>query len=102
MFGNIHQGADPKIELGHNLGCKLVAEGIEDRNTWELLSRLGCDNAQGFCVSPPLPAAEMDAWLKESPWRPAPGSHGCHSPPPFVVEPSGAPAGTPRRDKGGD
>jgi EAL domain-containing protein (putative c-di-GMP-specific phosphodiesterase class I) len=56
------------IDLGHNLGCKLVAEGIENQETWKMLSTLGCDDAQGFFVSPPLPPEELAVWLETSPW----------------------------------
>jgi diguanylate cyclase (GGDEF)-like protein len=42
------------IELGHNLGYKVVAEGVESRSAWELLASLGCDTAQGFHISEPL------------------------------------------------
>ncbi len=42
------------IELGHNLGYKVVAEGVENRSALELLGSLGCDAAQGFHISKPL------------------------------------------------
>jgi diguanylate cyclase (GGDEF)-like protein/PAS domain S-box-containing protein len=54
------------IELGHNLGLQVVAEGIEDEATWELLKSLGCDFAQGYFLSRPLPAADFAAWLHAS------------------------------------
>jgi len=56
------------IELGHNLGLLVVAEGVEDVATWELLAALGCDLAQGYYMSRPLPVAEVERWLSESPW----------------------------------
>jgi diguanylate cyclase (GGDEF)-like protein len=43
------------IDLGHNLGYKVVAEGVESSNAWNLLVSLGCDTAQGFHISKPLP-----------------------------------------------
>lgn len=58
------------IELGHNLGCTLVAEGIENHETWELLSVLGCDDAQGFHISRALAPEQFSRWLEESPWGP--------------------------------
>jgi EAL domain-containing protein (putative c-di-GMP-specific phosphodiesterase class I) len=52
------------IDLGHNLGLAAVAEGVEDQETLEMLSRLGCDLAQGFYLSRPLPAANIAEWCK--------------------------------------
>jgi diguanylate cyclase len=52
------------IELGHNLGMKVVAEGVEDGKGWDLLRSLGCDDAQGFYMSPPLPAEQLLDWVK--------------------------------------
>jgi diguanylate cyclase (GGDEF)-like protein len=51
------------IELGHSLGMKVVAEGVEDLEGWNLLRHLGCDDAQGYYMSPPLPAEELVAWM---------------------------------------
>jgi predicted signal transduction protein with EAL and GGDEF domain len=48
------------IDLGHSLGLRVVAEGIEDRATLRLLSELGCDLGQGFFIGRPLPPAELD------------------------------------------
>jgi diguanylate cyclase len=56
------------IELGHNLGLTVVAEGVENHATWERLAALGCDEAQGNFVSPPFPAAELADWLGTSGW----------------------------------
>lgn len=52
------------IDLGHNLGLKVVAEGIEDQATWDLLTAWGCDLAQGYFLSRPLPAQDFAAWLR--------------------------------------
>jgi diguanylate cyclase (GGDEF)-like protein len=51
------------IELGHKLGLKVVAEGVEDAIAWRLLARLRCDAVQGYHVSRPLPAAALPAWI---------------------------------------
>ncbi|MGH2352360.1 MAG: putative bifunctional diguanylate cyclase/phosphodiesterase [Chloroflexota bacterium] len=56
------------IDLSHDLGLTVVAEGVEDRATWDLLASLGCDLAQGYYVSHPLGAAELTRWLHESAW----------------------------------
>jgi diguanylate cyclase (GGDEF)-like protein len=47
------------INLGHEMGLRVVAEGIEDLETLEILSRLGCDLAQGYFISRPAPAEKM-------------------------------------------
>ncbi len=51
------------VDLARNLGLRAVAEGVEDRETWDALAQLGCDYAQGYFVSPPLPPADLRAWL---------------------------------------
>jgi EAL domain-containing protein (putative c-di-GMP-specific phosphodiesterase class I) len=58
------------IRLGHELGLRVVAEGVEDRETWERLVRLGCDAAQGSYLSRPLPAEELTRRLatRQNPW----------------------------------
>ena len=52
------------IGLGHSLGLQVVTEGIEDAETWTLLTELGCDVGQGYYISRPLPAPEMEVWLR--------------------------------------
>ncbi len=51
------------IDLAHSLGMSAVAEGVEDAVAYDELVRYGCDQAQGFHLSRPLPVAELDAWL---------------------------------------
>ncbi|MDH3673243.1 MAG: EAL domain-containing protein [Gammaproteobacteria bacterium] len=51
------------IDLGHNLGLSVVAEGIENREAWDLLGNLGCDLAQGYFLARPLPAEDVDEFL---------------------------------------
>jgi EAL domain-containing protein (putative c-di-GMP-specific phosphodiesterase class I) len=53
------------IDLGRNLGLDVVAEGVESEEIWEQLDGLGCDTAQGFFLSRPLPADALGAWLRE-------------------------------------
>jgi diguanylate cyclase (GGDEF)-like protein len=55
------------IDLGHNLGLRVVAEGVESREIWDRLAALGCDTAQGFYLSRPIPAAALDEWLAGRP-----------------------------------
>jgi diguanylate cyclase (GGDEF)-like protein len=54
------------IDLGRNLGLKVVAEGVETNEAWRQLAALGCDVAQGYYLSRPVPAAELAAWLRAS------------------------------------
>jgi EAL domain-containing protein (putative c-di-GMP-specific phosphodiesterase class I) len=52
------------IDLGHNLGLQVTAEGVEDGQTWRFLAAAGCDQAQGFFLRPSGPGAQMTRWLK--------------------------------------
>ena len=54
------------IELAHNMGLKVVAEGVETQEAWNLLRRLGCDLVQGYLVSRPLSVADTVAFLKQA------------------------------------
>jgi diguanylate cyclase (GGDEF)-like protein/PAS domain S-box-containing protein len=51
------------IDLGRNLGLGVVAEGVEDVEVLEALRELGCDVAQGYLMSRPIPADELTTWL---------------------------------------
>jgi diguanylate cyclase (GGDEF)-like protein len=51
------------IDLGHSLDIAVVAEGLESPADWHRLAALGCDAAQGYALSQPLPADELEAWL---------------------------------------
>jgi EAL domain-containing protein (putative c-di-GMP-specific phosphodiesterase class I) len=51
------------IELGHNLGMTVVAEGVEDEASSDALRRLGCDQAQGYLFTAPLEAAALIEWV---------------------------------------
>ena len=55
------------IELAHNLGLQVVAEGIEDEKSLARLRAMGCDEAQGFFMSRPLPEERLLEWLQTSP-----------------------------------
>lgn len=56
------------IELGHNLGLTVVAEGVENKETLDQLTDLCCDTAQGFFISRPMPAEKLLQWMDDSPW----------------------------------
>ncbi|MGY4858164.1 putative bifunctional diguanylate cyclase/phosphodiesterase [Cryobacterium sp. AP23] len=53
------------IDLAHSLGLRMVAEGVETGAAYDELARYGCDHAQGFFMSHPIPATELDLWLGE-------------------------------------
>lgn len=50
------------IELAHNLGLKVIAEGVENQATWDLLAKYGCDEAQGFFIAYAMPADDIQKW----------------------------------------
>jgi diguanylate cyclase (GGDEF)-like protein len=52
------------IDLGHNLGLRVTAEGVEDGQTWQLLAASGCDQAQGFYLRSSGTGAQLTRWLK--------------------------------------
>src|SRR5919201_1832624 len=52
------------IELAHNLGLTVVAEGVEDAAVWTRLAELGCDTAQGYHLCPPIPRGRLTTWLE--------------------------------------
>jgi EAL domain-containing protein (putative c-di-GMP-specific phosphodiesterase class I) len=56
------------IELAHNIGLQVVAEGVEDKQTYDILTAWGCDAAQGYYISQALEAEEFARWLREMPW----------------------------------
>jgi diguanylate cyclase (GGDEF)-like protein/PAS domain S-box-containing protein len=69
------------IDLGHRLNLLVVAEGVEDAKTWDLLESAGCDLAQGYHMARPMPAGDMVRWI-------AAARYGLESPPKEVDEPA--------------
>jgi diguanylate cyclase (GGDEF)-like protein len=70
VFGMTKEQKDDQIvratiNLGHSLGLQVAAEGVEDRETVDILKSYGCDTVQGFLYSKPLPADEFISWLKK-------------------------------------
>jgi diguanylate cyclase (GGDEF)-like protein len=53
------------IDLGRNLGLRVVAEGVESAQAWSRLAQLGCNVAQGYFLSRPLPAEQLTQWLAD-------------------------------------
>ncbi|WMW80136.1 EAL domain-containing protein [Undibacterium cyanobacteriorum] len=57
------------IDLGHNMGLHVIAEGVENQATWDALRDMGCDSIQGYFVSRPLAADVLETWLQSSHWK---------------------------------
>ncbi len=62
------------VELGHSLGLTVVAEGVEEDVARDQLEAMGCDVAQGYLISRPLPEDRLEAWLQARTAR-SPGRH---------------------------
>ncbi|MRV76161.1 EAL domain-containing protein [Duganella sp. FT92W] len=65
-----HDTGDAKIvrstiDLGHNMGLRVVAEGIESEAVWRLLVLMGCDQAQGYFMSRPIPGGDLAKWVTQ-------------------------------------
>ena len=70
------------VDLGHNLGLTVVAEGVESQVIWDRLKAMGCDSAQGYFMGRPMPAVDLEKWIEQSPW----GGRVTMSAPPADVE----------------
>ncbi len=81
------------IDLGHNLGLNVVAEGVESQEVMRQLALLRCDAAQGFFMSQPIPHTELARWVLESPKELRPiiaGDSGTETGPPSLChQPTG-------------
>jgi EAL domain-containing protein (putative c-di-GMP-specific phosphodiesterase class I) len=55
------------IDLGHNMGLRVVAEGIESEAAWNILAEMGCDQGQGYFMSRPIPADQLAGWVEN--WK---------------------------------
>ena len=54
------------IDLAHHMGLVVTAEGVEHASVLKALRQLGCDMAQGYYISPPLPAGELERWIGQA------------------------------------
>ncbi|MDE2401119.1 MAG: EAL domain-containing protein [Burkholderiales bacterium] len=61
------------VDLAHNLGLTVVAEGVENAKSWKLLAGLSCDEAQGYLISKPMPAEQFEHWVRQ--WTPPDTTH---------------------------
>jgi EAL domain-containing protein (putative c-di-GMP-specific phosphodiesterase class I) len=64
MLANVDDGILVRsvVDLGHNLGLTVVAEGVEDQETLDALTAVGCDVAQGFYLGRPMSSEAFDLW----------------------------------------
>jgi len=58
------------INLAHRFNLNVVAEGIEDQGTLELLTQMNCDTAQGYFFTKPMPTGMLKDWLSSTSWKP--------------------------------
>jgi EAL domain-containing protein (putative c-di-GMP-specific phosphodiesterase class I) len=56
------------VELGHNLGYRVTAEGVEDEGSFNFLRQIGCDYAQGYFIAKAMATDGFDRFLAESRW----------------------------------
>jgi EAL domain-containing protein (putative c-di-GMP-specific phosphodiesterase class I) len=54
------------VELAHSMNLRVVAEGVETAESWNLLKKLGCDLAQGYLVSPPISAEKIPPFVRQA------------------------------------
>ena len=70
------------LDLGRTFGLKVIAEGIEDWDTLDRLTNMGCDHGQGYYIARPMPFDELLEWIDHSGWtgadNPATGSYPKH------------------------
>jgi len=70
MCGNKNDEAIVKstIDLAHNMNLRVIAEGIENIETYKALKRMGCDMGQGYYMGRPVSGQDLLTWLNDSPW----------------------------------
>ena len=55
------------VDLGHNLDLRVVGEGVETQETWDILRESGCDSAQGYLLARPMAVEQLGQWLATTP-----------------------------------
>jgi diguanylate cyclase (GGDEF)-like protein len=96
---NMHENANDAmivratVELGRNLGLRVVAEGVETQAAWDQLAEQRCDIAQGYFLCRPIPAQEFTSWIaSREPAREVSPVSGTDDRPAPVAAPTGEPA----------
>ncbi|MGB5605381.1 MAG: EAL domain-containing protein, partial [Gammaproteobacteria bacterium] len=57
------------VDLAHNMGLRVVAEGVENEGSLAMLRGMGCDQAQGYFIAKPMPVECFGDWLRASSWE---------------------------------
>jgi predicted signal transduction protein with EAL and GGDEF domain len=57
------------VDLGHRLGFRITAEGVEDQGALDYLAAIGCDHAQGYLIAKALPVDAFEGFLRKGDWR---------------------------------
>jgi len=57
------------IDLAHNMGLKVIAEGVETDQSWQALKALGCDMGQGYFMCRPIDVESLEEWFENSEWK---------------------------------
>jgi EAL domain-containing protein (putative c-di-GMP-specific phosphodiesterase class I) len=56
------------IDLAHNMGLRVVAEGVESLEVLDRLREMGCDEVQGYYIARPMPAGDLPAFIEQAAW----------------------------------
>jgi EAL domain-containing protein (putative c-di-GMP-specific phosphodiesterase class I) len=68
-YASSEQGLWDSSDLAHNLGLAVIAEGVENESTLNMLRGMGCDLAQGYHISRPLPVGDFNRYLHGTDWK---------------------------------
>jgi len=88
MVGDEHASTVVRsvVNLGHSLGCAVVAEGVESRAAWEALSKLDCERAQGYLIGRPMVADAIEEWFVKTSWNSGASQSSGTSAPAFAIQ----------------
>ncbi len=57
------------VDLAHNMGLRVVAEGVENEESLAMLRGMGCDQVQGYFIAKPMPVTQFADWLRAGSWK---------------------------------